>query len=229
MRNWSRSFRTSVSVSALLIAMSSPARAQTPVFVNGWGSFGTGNTQFYTPVGIALDGGHNVYVCDSNNLRVQKFTHAGLYLTQWPVLGAKGLAVDQSGNVFVVGPGVAQKFTSSGLLVTKFDEGVGNRGVAVGPTGDVYIVGDNRVRKFTNDGQFLLAWGGTGSTDGLFNTAAGSRSIRPTTSTSSTTTAASRSSPAPASISASGDRWAQLPASSSCRCGWRSMRTTTST
>src|SRR5437667_11634981 len=72
---------------ALLLALAmigvcagaSAARAETPPpFVFTWGSSG----QFQFPVGIALDGSGNVYVCD-NNHRIQKFTGAGIFLTKW--------------------------------------------------------------------------------------------------------------------------------------------------
>lgn len=174
MRPCTRSFSLSLCATILLAALSSPARAQIPVFVNGWGSFGTGDTQFKTPVGVAFDLSDNVYVCDTNNQRVQKFTHSGQYLTQWPAESPRGLAVDGSGNVFVVSASQVWKFSNSGSLLAQFGQADGyNRGVAVNHAGEVYVVGVNWVRKFSNDGVFVLEWGSTGSADGQFNTADG--------------------------------------------------------
>ncbi len=42
-------------------------------FLTTWGSQGTGEGQFNTPVGIAVDASGNVYVADANNHRIQKF------------------------------------------------------------------------------------------------------------------------------------------------------------
>ena len=42
-------------------------------FLARWGSQGTGDDQFITPAGVAVDGEGNVYVADYGNNRVQKF------------------------------------------------------------------------------------------------------------------------------------------------------------
>ncbi|WP_043997560.1 PEP-CTERM sorting domain-containing protein, partial [Microcystis aeruginosa] len=44
------------------------------VFQSTFGSFGTGNAEFNSPVGIAVDSGGNIYVTDANNNRVQVFS-----------------------------------------------------------------------------------------------------------------------------------------------------------
>ena len=41
-------------------------------FLAKWGSFGSGNSQFDTPYGVAVDGSGNVYVADTDNNRIQK-------------------------------------------------------------------------------------------------------------------------------------------------------------
>jgi hypothetical protein len=59
---------------------------------------------------VAVDGSGNVYVADTYNNRVQKFSSTGSYLTQWGSYGSGngqlyypyGVAVDGSGNVYVV-------------------------------------------------------------------------------------------------------------------------------
>ncbi len=114
---------------------------ETYSFLTKWGSFGTTNSQFDTPVGIAVDPSGNVYVVDTNNNRIQKFTSDGQFLTSWGSYGKDagqfdtpvGIEVDSSSNVYVA------------------DEG------------------NNRIQKFTSDGQFLTMWGSYGTTGGKFN------------------------------------------------------------
>jgi len=65
---------------------------------------GTGNGQFNAPEGVAVDGSGNVFVVDSFNNRIQKFTNPGTFLTAWgsharggQALGS-GLARDERGE-----------------------------------------------------------------------------------------------------------------------------------
>ena len=44
------------------------------VAVGSWGSAGEGPGEFDQPVGVAVDAEGNVYVADSGNARIQKFT-----------------------------------------------------------------------------------------------------------------------------------------------------------
>jgi len=54
-----------------------------PAFVTAWGTGGSGNGQFAYPYRVATDAAGNVYVADSGNNRIQKFTSIGTCLTQW--------------------------------------------------------------------------------------------------------------------------------------------------
>jgi tripartite motif-containing protein 71 len=51
-----------------------------------FGSSGSGNSQFNSPYGIAIDADNYLYVVDSANGRVQKFNTTGGYQTQWATL-----------------------------------------------------------------------------------------------------------------------------------------------
>jgi len=64
-------------------------------FVTQWGSIGTDNGQFYSAAGVAVDQGGNVYVSDASADRVQVFSSAGEYITQW---GPWGLGTASSSN-----------------------------------------------------------------------------------------------------------------------------------
>src|SRR5439155_13214594 len=104
-------------------------------------SYGSGDGQFDYPFAVAPDDAGNVYVTDSYNHRIQKFTNTGAYLTQW---GSHG-----SGN---------------GQFRYPF-------GVATDAAGNVYVTdnSNNRIQKFTNMGTYLTQWGSYGSGDGQFN------------------------------------------------------------
>lgn len=51
--------------------------------LRSWGGHGSTNTQFIRPYGVALDPSGNVYVADSDNERIQKFTGTGSYLATY--------------------------------------------------------------------------------------------------------------------------------------------------
>ncbi len=48
-----------------------------------WGEAGGGPGQFRGPVGVAVDGSGFVYVSDSGNDRIQKFTASGEFVAEW--------------------------------------------------------------------------------------------------------------------------------------------------
>jgi len=93
-----------------------------------------------------------------------------------------GIAVDSSGNVYVVDGGFGipriQKFDSNGKFITKWgSEGTGDgqfqkpSGIAVDSSGNVYVVeyGNNRIQKFDSNGKFITKWGSSGTGDGQFS------------------------------------------------------------
>lgn len=129
-----------------------------------WGGFsdlsqgGGEDGMFYEPWGVAVGPDGSVYVTDTWNHRVQKFTANGQFITKWGFFGTaespdafwgpRGIAVDSQGHVYVADTGNKRisVFTSDGTPVAqfggqgfeagKFDEPVG---VAVDKQGKVYV------------------------------------------------------------------------------------------
>ena len=176
-------------LSILVPALPAVAVADPPVFNTTWGTYGSGNGQFDYPQAVAVDGDGNVYVADTYNYRVQKFTAAGTYVAQWGAPGSgngqlfsrpSGVAVDGNGNVYVADTGnnQIQKFTAAGAYVTRWGTtGSGNgqfdlpEGVAVDGNGNVYVADtyNNRIQKFTAAGTYVAQWGTLGSGDVQFD------------------------------------------------------------
>ncbi len=164
-----------------------------PVFSLKWGSSGSGDGQFSNMNGVAVDGSENVYVVDTFNRRVQKFTSSGAFVTKWGSAGTgdgqfvepKGVAVDAGGNVYVTDAAAnnrVEKFTSSGVFVAKWGaSGTGDgqfnspSGIAIDASGYVYVAdtANQRIQKFTSTGTFVTKWGSGGSGNGQFNAPAG--------------------------------------------------------
>ena len=141
-----------------------------------WGSFadgvGTpiGDGTFNEPWGIAIAPDGSVYVTDTWNHRVEKFTSSGKFITAWGVFGQgetpdafygpRGLAVDEEGRVYVTDTGNKRiaVFDSNGNFLTdfgsagfdpgQFDEPVG---VAIDKNGTVYVTDawNKRIQTFT--------------------------------------------------------------------------------
>ncbi len=128
-------------------------------YTTQWGSRGSGNGQFDSPQGVAVDSPGNVYVADSSgsisapygNNRVEKFTSTGTYVTQF---------------------GCATGVCSVGSAPGQFFEPYG---VAVDSSGNLYVAdfGNSRVEKFTSTGTYVTQWGSYGFGPGQFDTPRG--------------------------------------------------------
>jgi len=166
------------------------ATAESYVFDLTWGREGSGDGQFHYPNGVAVDTAGNVYVADTGNYRIQKFSPTGTIITKWGSFRSgvgqfnvpHGIAVDSIGNVYITDANNhrIQKFNSTGSFITKWGEGPGSGdgqfnvpyGVAVDTAGNVYVADsfNHRIQKFNSTGSFITKWGeGPGSSDGQFN------------------------------------------------------------
>ncbi len=131
--------------------------ARDGAFVRQFGAPGRGDGQFQRerqlgPTGIATDRDGFVYVADTWNHRIQKFTPEGAFVAKW---GAYN-------NLVTPAPGAAAG-DRQGFY--------GPRGVAVAPNGEVYVTdtGNARVQVFTGEGQFLREFGQKGAGPGGLN------------------------------------------------------------
>jgi tripartite motif-containing protein 71 len=118
--------------------------------------------QFHYPFGIAIDQtSGNVYVADTFNQRIEKFTDTGEYIRTWGtpcIIGTGQGCIDEDG------PGPL--LIGSGEFYYLF-------GIAIDQTsGNVYVAdtGNNRIQVFTRTGNFIGAWGSFGTDNGqLYN------------------------------------------------------------
>src|SRR5512139_2010914 len=94
----------------LAIAASTSAQSESYRFVSKWGTFGTEPGQFDHPYDVVLDSSETVlYISDTYNHRIEKFTTEGQFLSTWGSYGtgvgqfnySMGLAIDNSDNVYV--------------------------------------------------------------------------------------------------------------------------------
>ena len=83
-----------------------------------------------TSTDIATDSAGNVYVLDSENDKVQKFTTNGTFVKEWSIQRTKAselvptdIATDSAGNVYVLdgGSNRVQKFTTDGIFVKEWN------------------------------------------------------------------------------------------------------------
>jgi tripartite motif-containing protein 71 len=165
----------------------SPTARAAPIFVQTWGSQGSGPGQFGSPRVVAVGPGGNVYVAD---IRVQMFTGAGAYVSEWGDFGSgqgqftspSGLAIDGSGDVYVADMGAwkIHKFSGSGTFIADWQIDVpadpfafaSPSSIAVDrTTGTVFCTDfyNNRIQVTTGTGGYIGEWGSAGSGDGQFN------------------------------------------------------------
>jgi sugar lactone lactonase YvrE len=175
---------------------------------------GTGTAaHFNEPTGVAIDSAGDLYIADRRNSTIRKLTAAGVVTTLagTPLAsgnadgtgtdarfnGPSSLAVDSTGNVYVVDTGnfTIRKITSAAVVTTFAGaparpgnaDGTGAAARFFGPSaaadnaGNVYVadVGNDTVRKVTSDGVVTTIAGVVGMEGSTDGTGAGARFHRP--------------------------------------------------
>ena len=87
---------------------------------------------------MAVDSQGNVFVADTSNDRIQKFSNTGTFILKWSTFGS-----------------------DDGQFSSPF-------GVAVDPQGHVFVAdtSNQRIQKFSNTGGFIRTWNSTSSGGG---------------------------------------------------------------
>lgn len=157
-----------------------------------WGEPGAEDGNFFFPNDVEMDGAGNLYVADSLNDRVQKFTADGRFIDKWGRRGVgnghfhwpMGLTAGTDGDIYVSDTfnHRIQRFTAAGQYVAQWGErGAANGqfespvGIATGQGGTLFVADmeNDRVQKFTAAGRFLTKWGREGRRNGQFSSPMG--------------------------------------------------------
>jgi sugar lactone lactonase YvrE len=137
------------------------------------------SAELYGPTSVVVDRTGNVYIADDNNYRVRIVNNSGIIATfagggtggdgglandAW-LLGAAGLAIDSTGNIYIAGGDRIRVVNSLGIIYTYAGNGIqgysgdggvpdsaelhGAQSVAVDSIGNVFIadVGNQRIRR----------------------------------------------------------------------------------
>ena len=148
------------------------------------GGSGSGGGQFVKPRGISTDNAGNLYVADTGNSRIQKFTPDGVFLLAFGASGSgqgelrepNGVAVDSQGRIYVVDAfsGKLVRFAADGTFEREWrgpEPGFyGPRDIIYGPNMQIYIVDQGRTRivRFDPATEVFSSWGERGSGPGQF-------------------------------------------------------------
>jgi DNA-binding beta-propeller fold protein YncE len=144
------------------------------------GLAGLGQGQLGAPNGLAPDPEGHVYVADTGQDRVQKFSAGGRFLDQWGSEGAGpgqfdgpvDIALGPAGRVYVADffNHRIQVFSPGGHFLDQWDADY-PYGLAVDPAGNIYVAESDpaRVESFSPRGRLLTAWGEFGSRPGYFS------------------------------------------------------------
>ncbi|MBN2443893.1 MAG: 6-bladed beta-propeller [Spirochaetales bacterium] len=163
-----------------------PNQKGSMILIDKWGKEGSANGELDLPLGITIGDDGSIYIADTNNNRIQKFSFNGNYITQWGGYGSElgelrlpfDLEIGSDGSVFVCefGNHRIQKFSSNGDYINHW----GGQGAGTGEfyyperiaiyNEKIFVIdgGNDRVQEFSLDGSYITQWGSYGTGDGQF-------------------------------------------------------------
>jgi DNA-binding beta-propeller fold protein YncE len=159
--------------SVVLVTVLTPGLSSAVTSLGGWGSPGSGNSQFNRPLGVASFGsGARVYVTDKGNNRIEEFNDKGSFFRSFgpgassAILEPWAIAVapKSNGDVYVTSArsGSIFQYTADGVFIRTWrpPSGAGGAstpsGLAVSPVnGDVYLASVTRLERFSAQGTYL--------------------------------------------------------------------------
>ena len=120
--------------------------------INQFGKVGSKEGEFYFPTNLALGPDKLLYVTDTGNFRVQKFTQNGEYIRRYGSIGSglgkfarpKGLTLDRDGRLYVVDAAFEniQLMDNKGKLLLYFGQ-AGDKPADINLPADISIDYDN--------------------------------------------------------------------------------------
>lgn len=175
-----------------LAVVASAEQVAPPIFLAAFGEKGTGDGQFNVPIGIAINAANEVFVSDTHNNRVQRFSRDGKFLDKFSTGEFPGgIAIDRGGLVYVAAmmshkisvfrPPQRQSNDGAAAPAYELVREWGKKGSADGELdqpgglvfgldGSLYVCDqvNHRVQRFTPEGKFLGKWGEYGAATGQF-------------------------------------------------------------
>ncbi|MDO9352523.1 MAG: Calx-beta domain-containing protein, partial [Solirubrobacteraceae bacterium] len=131
------------------------AQADQCTFGLAGGSSGPHGGGLETPMGVDIDSQGDVYVADTGNRRIQKFTSAGQWLFTWGAF-VYNSATPPDGNPNRCDDAPMCKSGNPSGLGTGFQRPAG---IAIGPGDKVFVHDGYRVSRFSSAGTFERTWG----------------------------------------------------------------------
>ncbi len=159
-----------------------------------FGSSGSGNGQLFGAGAIATDATGNVWVADSGNNRVEKFSSTGAFLAAYGTLGSgagqfktpEGIAIDSAGKVWVAdyGNSRVEVLSSAGAYLGAFTTPVAPQALAVYPFGSenvLYVGEGTSIVAYHGTAPNLMSitstFGGSGTGNGKFTSSVGGLAV----------------------------------------------------
>jgi hypothetical protein len=179
-----RQFILSGAATAMLMLFSfSGAVAQDYTFVVSIGTYGTGNGNFNTQTGCAVDFNGDIYVADGANHRIQVFNAAGTYLRQFGTWGNEAgklnfprcIAIGDDGKLYVGDVNGLQIFTNDGTFIQRVSGGTPVYDLVIDKkgTGNAFLLHSTSVSIYNASWGWVGTFGSIGSNNGQLSSATG--------------------------------------------------------